>query len=340
MRNYYLLLLVFVLIISACKKEEAMSARFQTNETSDWMSELIRTYSNKEVRLIDICIPGSHDAAMFLVRDCTIGANSCNTQTQYLDFSKQLEAGLRIFDIRPIVHRNKFFTQHATDCDGLGCKGEQMEKLIDDTKAFLDQHAEVVIWSLGHFCKMSGNDATFLELLQSKLGERIYKDTDPSIPLILKPLKDILPTDLKTGKVILVFENGFEGNAENKRQGFFTLNDIPSSGGWSNKNKFDELKADQLRRYDSFNPDGNRLFSFSWHMTQDATQAVNCALYPNGYSIQKMAIETNSALPLVVDSLITAGSISSSKIPNMLWVDDGDEAVTRVCIKINDVSLR
>lgn len=333
---YFAFSLLFLL---SCNKDNSSESRVKS-ESADWMSILLEKNPSTNISLRDICIPGSHDAGMFLVQDCSVGANSCNTQTQYLDFKNQLEGGIRIFDVRPIFFKNRYYTQHATDCDGLGCKGDRMENIIAQTKTFLDNHAEVVIFQMGHFCKMNGNDEAFIDFLETQLGDRIYRDSDPSVPLIEKSLRDILPTDLKTGKIILMFENGFANTPENRAAGYFSLDVMPSEGGWSNKNNFAELKADQLARYNAFNPASGRLFSFSWQMTQDAAQAVNCALRPNGYSIQKMAKETNDNLPIVVDSLIANGSLSSTKFPNIIWTDDSDASITKVCVKISELAFK
>jgi len=331
----FIMVLSFALL--SCNKEENKST--SKNISADWMSILLDKYPTANINMLSVCMPGAHDAGMYVVQECSFGANSCNTQTQYLDMGEMLAAGIRIFDVRPIFFKNKYYTQHATDCNGLGCKGDLMDNILDDTKAFLDDHAEVVILSLGHFCNMNGNDAVFLDYLENKLGNRIYKDDDPSLPLIRKSFREILPADLQTGKVILVFESGFDNTAENRALGYFTPTVLPSDGGWSNKDNFPELKADQLSRYNSFVPDGNRLFSFSWQMTQSTGLAVSCALNPAGYSIQDMAAISNAALPLVMDSLVDAGAISQLKFPNIIWTDDADALITRACVRISEIAL-
>lgn len=328
-----------LLFLFSCNKDNN-SGTIVKNESADWMSILLENNPSATITFRDICMPGSHDAGMFLVQDCSVGANSCNTQTQYLDFKGQLEGGIRVFDVRPIFYKNRYYTQHATDCDGLGCKGDRMENILAQTKAFLDKHAEVVIYQMVHFCKMNPNDEAFIDFLEAQLGDRIYRDNNPSVPLIEKSLRDILRADMKTGKIILMFENGFANTPENRAKGYFSNEAMPSEGGWSNKNNFTELKADQLAKYNAYNPSSGKLFSFSWQMTQDALQAVNCALRPNGYSIQSMAKETNANLPLVVDSLIASGSLSSSKFPNVIWTDDSDASITKVCVKISELAVK
>jgi hypothetical protein len=74
-------------------------------------------------------------------------------------------------------------------------------------------------------------------------------------------------------------------------------------------------------------------------MTLNNLQAVKCALLPKGYSIQKMAKETNANLPLVMDSLMANGSISPSKFPHIIWTDDSDVSITKVCMMISDFAM-
>ena len=71
--------------------------------TSDWMGTLINAYTEKNIALNDITITRSHDAGTYVLDSCTFGANSCNTQTQHLNMTDQLEIGLRVFDIRPVL---------------------------------------------------------------------------------------------------------------------------------------------------------------------------------------------------------------------------------------------
>ena len=87
-----------------------------SNNTCDWMTELLRSHPAQDIALTDICLPASHDAGMYLTQYCTAFGNSGNTQTQYLPMQQQLEAGLRLFDVRPAYYRDDFYTWHETKC--------------------------------------------------------------------------------------------------------------------------------------------------------------------------------------------------------------------------------
>ena len=149
MNKHILFLLLSILSIVACKKEPGSSQR-TASANSNWMSNLLKENPGKTIAMKDIAIPGSHDADMYILQECYLG-NECNTQTQYLNIQDQLDAGLRMFDIRPILYKSKYYTQHATDCNGFGCKGDIMDNILSQTKTFLDEHGELVVIYLSHF---------------------------------------------------------------------------------------------------------------------------------------------------------------------------------------------
>jgi hypothetical protein len=336
MNKYLILIIISICFNSACQKENIDDSN---TITANWMSNLLKENPDKTIAFKDISIPGSHDAAMYVLEDC-VGGNACNTQTQYLNMKTQLEQGLRMFDIRPILYKGSYYTQHATDCNGFGCKGDKMENILTQTKNFLDNHSELVILELSHFCGLESDDAAFLELVRSKLGDRIYKETTASnIPFFKRLLTDFIPTSQKTGKVILIFE-GIADSPANREAGLFTRNILPAAGGWTDDNNFPELKRNQLANFTDYENDSTRLFQFSWQITQDAPMAIACVLTPDGAtSIQSAANNANVQLPVIVDSLIATNAIRKGKIPNIIYVDFADAFVTNLCIKLSKLNI-
>lgn len=337
MMNKYLFLFAVALCFAAgCTKE---SAEDSNAATANWMHNLLKENPDKAIALKDIAVPGSHDAAMYVLEDC-IGGNACNTQTQYLNMQAQLEQGLRMFDIRPILYKGKYYTQHATDCSGFGCKGDVMDNILTQTKSFLDNHAELVFLELSHFCGLESDDADFLTFVRNKLGDRIYKETTASsIPFIKRPLTDFIPTSQKTGKVILIFE-GIADSPANRAAGLFTYAILPTAGGWTDDDNFPEMKTNQLNNFSAYENDSTKLFQFSWQITQNATQAITCVILPDGAtSIRTAALNANEQLPLIVDSLIANNSIRKGKIPNVIFFDFADASATNLCIKLSKLNV-
>ena len=174
-------LVILLLACSACSRQPVYKVNLTASvcssdsaNTCNWMSDLLKTYPSQSITLANICLPASHDACMYLTQHCTAFANSGNTQTQYLPMKQQLEAGLRMFDVRPWYFENDFYAHHSTHCDGLGCKGDQLKNVLSQTREFLESHAELVIINLSHFCHTSAGDTVLLNFLVSNLGDQYF----------------------------------------------------------------------------------------------------------------------------------------------------------------------
>ena len=132
----YIYLTFLILCLISCKKETQSNARVASPKpeikTESWMHDLIKLYSSKNISLIDIMMPGAHDAGLYELNNCTFGANYCNTETQLLNVGDQLKQGIRVFDVRPSYESNNFYTEHSTGCGGLGCKGAKLSTIYND----------------------------------------------------------------------------------------------------------------------------------------------------------------------------------------------------------------
>ena len=335
---------LIVLFLISCKKESPSPARTRVEVSvtpENWMRSTLLKYSGQDIALADLAVPGSHDAGLYVTNLCSFGANSCNTQTQYLPMKQQLEAGIRIFDLRPCLANGKYFTQHVTDCGGLGCKGDLLTNIFTQTNDFLNNHGELVIYHLTHFCGMNYNDSAFMNLLTRTFGDKIYKETSvSSIPFIQQPLRNIIPTSINTGKVMLIFDDDVSNTATNRANGLFAGSILPIQGGWTNSHSFADLKVRQLANYADFVNDRNSLFQFSWQVTQDETQAITCFFSPTSQtSIENMAIYANKQLPAILDTLIMNNDITKGRIPNIIYFDFADEAGTQQCLRLNSINL-
>ncbi len=299
----------------------------------DWMAALVQ--QQPEITLSQVCLPGSHDAGMYTTQYCTAFANYGNTQTQYLDFQHQLEAGIRIYDVRPVLYKGDFYTEHCTKCDGLGCKGGSMRDILTQTRAFLDTHAELVVFELSHFCHSSPTDSALLALITATLGDRIYREGAPTgKPFIQLPLRRLIG-DGKKGKVLLLFE-GLPDTESYRQQGWYSHSVLPMTGGWSNDNYYDELRTHQLERFAKYTGNGNALYQLAWQVTQHTPQAVRGAFDPHSpTSIRHGANTANADLPHFIDSLIKTNTIRRGRIPNIIWDDMADTMVTHQAIKLN-----
>jgi hypothetical protein len=304
------------------------------------MSEMLAAHPGRDIALTDICLPASHDAAMYLTQHCTAFANTGNTQTQYLPMQQQLEAGLRLFDLRPWRAEGTFYCHHSTHCDGLGCKGDRLDHILTATREFVDTHRELVILCLTHYCHTSASDTALLSLLTRTLGDRIYRETETSpLPLIQIPLRQLLPTGGHQGRVLLILESA-PNTPEYRASGLYSTEIWHTTGGWSDDNVYAQLREHQLQRLAAYPGNGTALYELAWQITQHNEQALRSALAPHArVSIKNGAYHANLQLPALLDSLISSGTIHRGKIPNILWSDFADTAVVRQCIKLTRVNL-
>uniref|UniRef100_A0A0B7A4R3 Phosphatidylinositol-specific phospholipase C X domain-containing protein n=1 Tax=Arion vulgaris TaxID=1028688 RepID=A0A0B7A4R3_9EUPU len=158
-------------------------------ETESWMSSL--PASLHHLPISKLAIPGTHDSGTFSLSKTLspdadehlkclskfplvgpiIGSIICNwAQCQKLDFTQQLYAGIRYFDLRVATRTGSedFFLVHTVF-------GPKISDLVEAVLMFLEAHShEVVLLDLNHFYAMEMKDHELLmEYLISKFGSKI-----------------------------------------------------------------------------------------------------------------------------------------------------------------------
>jgi len=116
-----------------------------------WQQATLSTIGNKSLR--EIAMPASHDAGMSqLIR--YYGGVAHNTQTQSVHVYPQLVYGARWFDIRPVLRKGKWYTNHLSVVSGLGYQGAFGRKIADiikDINRFTAENpGELIILELSH----------------------------------------------------------------------------------------------------------------------------------------------------------------------------------------------
>jgi hypothetical protein len=136
-------------------------------ELSTWMSRL-----DRRTPLSRVVMPGAHDAGMYVANACTTGvqlewaitqySNASSPSRRVMTVARQLEAGVRYFDLRPYLPGNQipagatldhFFHGHFSTAAyaTLGCFGASMGEMIDDVDRFLAAHPrETVLLAFSH----------------------------------------------------------------------------------------------------------------------------------------------------------------------------------------------
>jgi hypothetical protein len=310
---------------------------------ASWMSDVVARYDHDgALTLRDVCWPRSHDTGTYMETMCRSRFSSaCNTQTQHLTMAGQLEVGARAFDVRPEVFEGDYVTHHTTACGGLGCLGTPLTQLLGELRAFLDTHPELVFIELGAYCGTGPDDQALIDLVSNTLGERLYRDPEGETrPLVERPLGSLMSADGRSGHAIIVYE-GLADTAELRRAGRFARSQLPVQGGWSNVTDVELLRADQVARFEAFDPSGDTLFELSWTLTQDQALAVTCIGPPEeATSIRELAELANPQLAPTLTALIEGGEIRAGRIPNVISIDFVDTFVTDECLRLTHLHLR
>jgi hypothetical protein len=149
-----------------------------------------------------------------------------------------------------------------------------------------------------------------------------------------------MSADGRSGHAIIVYE-GLADTVELRRAGRFARSQLPVEGGWSNVTDVELLRADQVARFEAFDPSGDTLFELSWTLTQDQALAVSCIGPPEeATSIRELAELANPQLAPTLTALIDSGEIRAGRIPNVISLDFVDTFVTDECLRLTHLHLR
>lgn len=307
--------------------------------------------------LKEISIPGSHDAGMYVSSHCSPGAASCNTETQKQPMLGQLEAGMRYFDLRPVLTAGVFSTGHFSKVDALGgqgCNGGTLIDIFTGVNDFLScGNKELVILKLSHYYDRGADRFSFnesqlgalVDLVIRMLGKWLYvNDTGNRLAAI--PLSQIIGS---SGKVIAVFDSLPDQLVQS---GVYQYSDYsppsppkgttcgdrlgPVSGAlsvydkYSETNDVDLMRKDQLDKLDCAVNHGGDLFLLSWTLTQSGVQASGCLI---GVAASIIALADKAVETIFPD--LRGHVITSANVPNIVYMDVSPERATAACIDVN-----
>lgn len=248
------------------------------NPPTDWMKQNLPFLGCRTLQ--ELALPGSHNAGMSKVQYSTAFSTSSNTQTQKLDILGQLNAGIRYFDLRPVISHGDYYTGHYSHVDDVdatvGSVGQKMSDIIDNINRFTDANAELVILYLSHTFNTDEdyevfNDAEWNGLLHDLADGLKHRWTvKQDGPLTKLPLSDFI----KNGPAVVTIvderdkayldKQGFTG------KGFFPASAFPKYDNYANTNDLDKMRDDQYKKFTqqiSKPDDKNQVFLLSWTMT-------------------------------------------------------------------------
>ena len=333
-----------------------------------WMEESL--YPAKAAySLKDIALPGAHDAGMSVLtatggqQSGTI--NECNTLTQTQNIKAQLNAGIRMFDLRIGTYNKALYTKHcSSDCmaDAIGGGyGERLGGILYAIRDFLTTNKkETLILSFSHFCEKEASATQVARYIIDTLGQDLIFANKG------KKLDDIRLEEL-AGKVIIVFE---QYATSDKLKLIDSCSIAPSSGCFINFRReyaATNLLNDLLQKERIFfatdlsasKPKHNDLVRLDWQLTQSSDEAamicndfqseninplINGAMLltnalRNHHSIKDLSLIGNRSVLPQLNRWLADGTINKYNKPNILYVDVAGGWITDYCIQLNDNPL-
>lgn len=333
---------------------------FSNYNPAAWMQDVLMP-SKSNYTLKDVAIPGSHDAGMSVLTANTGQVsgtiNECNTLTQIQNISAQLNAGIRMFDLRAGIFNKQLYVKHSSsDCTDSAIGGGFGEKISNITSAinkFLHKNnKEIVILSFSHFCEKEIPQHAIADSIVNGIGK------DKLFPKSSRPLSELTLKEL-AGKVIITFENYAGSNP------FINSNSIATSSSafmnfrreYAATNEITKMLGKQEIYFDGLK-DGvkdNDIIRLDWQLTQSPDEA---AMVCNDFQSDKTSVVVNSImlltnvarkhqsivdlsiggnkyLPSKINEWISSGRINKKNKPNILYVDVSGAWITDYCIELN-----
>lgn len=247
-----------------------------------WMADRLGKLGGRP--LSGLVLPAAHDAGMY------VGGIAVLARTQDLTIQGQLENGVRWFDLRPRWTGSKFVLHHGS------IDGSDLSEVLADIKSFAQGHRELIVLKLSHLDGMEDSRyADLTAMVSAAIGPWLVT-TRPAG----KRLADVTLSEyLAQGTAVIVVVA--DDYARSKpAPGFWVYRDWdadrPAEGdlrvydSYSNKMVFEEMRADQVAKFESY--DGKcqkdpsvpcELFLLSWTLTpptdvRDVSAAANRAL--------------------------------------------------------------
>lgn len=315
-------------------------------DTENWMRD------NKDLigdrRLMEICIPGSHDSGMSRSTHTTPGANDSQTLTHTKDIAGQLALGTRFFDIRPVQISDGYYTAHLQAQDKevfkfLGATGQPIDEVIRQVNEFTNTHKELVILNLSHAMitnNMFANNEEirdfnqadwdkFFVYLSSNIKNLVVAPADADLSRMT--LNELLKDDQKV--IVLLADDKYKTptQSDGKRSIFKTTDNFNIFDDYANRKDVGEMSADQLTKLDKL---GFQYFLLSWTLTQDFDRSKINILWNivgTNDSVLKLASEANGQLAERVYPVV-----DTIKFPNIIYTDDiRDDQQTALAMAIN-----
>ena len=218
-----------------------------TNPPAAWMQNNLSTLG--KLPLKHLCMPGTHDAGMWMVDGGTAFAGKTTTITQTRSIGGQLLAGSRFFDIRPVISAGAFKTGHYNEMGTWqGTNGQSIASIIDDVNAFTSTHKELVILYLSHDLNTDSGYGPLTQedwnrlLSQLQNIKDLYIAPSPPDDLTKIALADYIGTG---AAVVVVVDRSDIALGKFANNGFYTKKQFSVFDSYAGKSSVEEMASDQ-----------------------------------------------------------------------------------------------
>ena len=308
---------------------------------SNWMTDNLKSLGKQTIK--KLTLPASHDSGMSTITQSAAFSNNCNTQTQSYNFTEQLNAGIRYFDLRPIIGGGKFYAGHYSQLTIgeekviVGSRGLLLDEFISQVNDFTKNHKELIIINISHayntddhrrkgkkgWCFNSSEWKSLvdrLKLVNNRCNMDIHRLSD-------KYLEDFVGTEKS---VLMCFKDA--SISLESTEGMYDNSILNIKGGYSNTIDVKEMSCCQIKKMANHYKEGSNagLFKISWTLTMQFQQALAASVHPKkANSIQYYAKEAWSH----IDKL--SSKIEKGIYPNFISLDYIDSNITEMCINSN-----
>lgn len=301
---------------------------------TNWMSYNLDTLGCMTLR--ELCIPGSHDSGMSQVSAYTAGVIDSELITQTLDIGGQLNAGIRWFDVRPVIAGGAFSTGHYsnTRIGTKGGDGQNITNIINQINAFTATNNELIILELSHSFYTDGpanypplNTEQWTELMQQMQSIQYLAALPSDVTDISTiPLSDF---NLATSAaVVVIIRENVDPSAYPTTGGFYNSDYYPVYNQYSNTDDLDTMEQDQISKLQTQRTStSDQTFQLSWTLTE--VIGIGSATT----SVLDLAAEADQNLYYGIWPYLTFDSY-----PNVIEIDNVDElgTVTALAMAINN----
>lgn len=312
----------------------------------DWMHANLPLLGCQPLRRI--CLPGSHDSGMSVLSHSTFLAIEENTLTQWTDIAGQLTAGIRYFDIRPVISAGQFVAGHYSKIgeSWIGGNGQDIASMIEQINTFLSANNELVILDLSHIYNTDEdwrdiNADEFSRLLTQLEGleNRYAGQTGPNGDLSALPLNNFIAG----GPCVLIInsQNSLSMPAISPT-GAFPYSALNIYNDYANTPLAPVMAKDQISKMlaQRTSRDSN-MFLLSWTLTtpgniRNLAEQAHSSLFDTGESAVWSTIYNNRAKG-AYPNIIMVDGVGSTDSENAL---QGGKLLASLSMAVNSAVLK